>query len=63
MAGTESFTVEEVRAVYWDYFHEAGELWFNYLGTPEENAEETRKGCEGFIESLRKQRGRDYDDT
>jgi hypothetical protein len=47
-----AFTLEEIRRAFWLQFHKSGELWFNYLGTPEENEASTRSGWQEFEEAL-----------
>lgn len=47
-----TFTLEQVRQAYWKVFHGAGELWFDYLGSPEENAESTAEHWAEFEAAL-----------
>jgi len=46
------FSIEQIKEAFWDVFHESGELWFDYLGTPENNTEVTEGFWESFVESL-----------
>lgn len=46
--------IDAVRAAFWDVFHQSGELWFNYLGTPSENAKATELYWEEFQSALSK---------
>lgn len=46
------FTLAQVRAAFWEVFHESGEQWFNYLDSPEVNAQSTEAGWNDFWEAL-----------
>ena len=46
------YSLNVIRAAFWATFHESGEKWFNYLSTPEQNAEYTQGSCEEFMENL-----------
>jgi len=48
------YTIEQIKAAFWDVFHESGELWFGYLGSEEENSEYTMSSWEDFKEALEK---------
>lgn len=49
-----SFTLSQIKAAFWEKFHEAGELWFDYLGNKEDNESCTNSSWEEFFESLEK---------
>jgi len=46
------YTVDEIKKAFWETFHESGELWFNYQGTPENNTEVTEEWWDTFLEEL-----------
>jgi len=46
------FSVEQIKAVFWEEFHGAGELWFDYLGDEEENEDCTEGYWQDFLETL-----------
>ena len=46
------YTLEEVKKAFWATFHESGELWFDYLGTHENNTEVTEEWWDTFLEEL-----------
>lgn len=48
----ETFTLFEIRRAFFESFHESGELWFDYLGSPQENLESTEKYWIEFEEKL-----------
>ncbi len=54
-----TYTLDQIKSAFWEKFHETGELWFNYLGTPEENEEPTQRIWEEFVEELEKTGGGD----
>lgn len=47
-----TYTLDEVKKAFWEQFHCAGEVWFNYLGTNEENEGSTKYRWEMFLENL-----------
>lgn len=49
----ETYTVEQIKRAFWQEFHESGELWFSYLGTPEENESHTQTAWREFLDALR----------
>jgi hypothetical protein len=49
-----SFTISQIKAAFWEQFHKAGELWFDYLGSEEDNQSCTNGSWEEFLESLEK---------
>ena len=49
-----SFTLSQVKEAFWEQFHEAGELWFDYLSSKEDNESCTVSSWEEFLESLEK---------
>jgi len=55
--GMKSYTIEEIKAAFWDEFHLGGERWFNYLGTDEVNEDSTQSAWESFLEELEKKGG------
>lgn len=56
MQGTKqaTYALEQIKAAYWAEFHAKGELWFNYLGTDEENEDHTQTNWEMFVNKLEK---------
>lgn len=48
----ETFTLDQIKNAFWENFHESGEFWFDYLGSPEDNTEATDKYWEDFEEKL-----------
>ena len=48
------FTIEQIKEAFWHEFHKSGEIWFNYLGTEEENEDSTRCKWEYLVEILQK---------
>lgn len=55
MTMEETFTLEQIKKAFWDNFHEAGEFWFDYLGSSENNTEATDKYWEDFEARLMEQ--------
>lgn len=51
----ETFTLEQIKKAFWDNFHEAGEFWFDYLNSPEDNEETTDRYWSDFEAKLMKQ--------
>jgi len=51
-ASAGSYTLEQIKAAFWAEFHETGELWFNYQGSPQENNEYTEGYWISFLENL-----------
>jgi hypothetical protein len=49
----ENYTIEQIKKAFWETFHESGELWFNYLGTDEDNNESTDNEWLDFKENLK----------
>jgi len=47
-----TFTLDQIKDAFWKTFHEAGELWFNYLGSKEVNEESTVYNWNEFLENL-----------
>ena len=45
-----------IKKAYWKCFHKAGELFFNHIGTKEENESSTEQGWLEFIEILREEK-------
>lgn len=50
----QTYTLAQIKKAFWARFHEKGELWFNYLDSPEENEEDTNASWEAFLEELEK---------
>jgi hypothetical protein len=48
----EVYTIEEIKKAFWKTYHESGEIWFDYLGTDEQNERSTQGGWEDFLENL-----------
>mgnify|MGYP001591169967 CR=1 FL=1 len=46
------YSLAVIRAAFWKTFHESGERWFNYFGTPEQNSSYTEGEWDGFAENL-----------
>lgn len=51
---SKKYSVEEIKQAFWDNFHEAGEVWFNYLGDEERNTDTTQSEWADFLEWLEK---------
>ena len=50
-----AFTIAEIKAAFWNEFHEAGELWFPYrsMGASEQEcAQATEEHWQTFVEAL-----------
>jgi hypothetical protein len=47
-----TFTIDEIKKAYWEEYHEAGEIYFDHLGTPEENEKDTLDKWNCFLEAL-----------
>lgn len=52
MANATGYTLDEIRAAFWKTFHKRGELWFDYLGTEEENTSCTEDFWGDFSDNL-----------
>ena len=54
----ESYTLDQIKAAFWEEFHEAGELWFGQGGLKEgyeiDNDSYTEEFWESFLEHLTK---------
>lgn len=48
------YTLEQIKKAFWSEFHEAGEVWFDYFGSHEENEGCTESAWEDFVEALDK---------
>jgi hypothetical protein len=48
----ETFTLAEIKKAFFDSFHESGEFWFDYLGSPQENLESTTVYWDEFKDKL-----------
>jgi len=46
------FSIEQIKAAFWEEFHKAGELWFDYLGDEENNENSTEGHWQDFLETL-----------
>ena len=49
--------LEIIKDAFWKEFHESGEIFFNYLGSKEENEECTNSYWESFKDNLLIKRG------
>lgn len=47
------YTIAEIKAAYWKEFHAEGEMFFDYLGTDEENEDCTEAYWASFLWYLR----------
>ena len=47
-----TYTLDQIKKAFWTEFHESGELWFDYLGTKEENEQVTNSHWQTFFEAL-----------
>jgi len=52
IASRRTLTTDDVRAAFWKTFHKCGEVWFNYLGTDEENEHATQAFWDELLENL-----------
>ena len=46
------YTIEQIKKAFFEIFHESGELWFNYLGTPGRNLSSTLSYWNDFVDAL-----------
>lgn len=46
------YSVDQIKLAFWKTFHESGEIWFDYLSSPEENESSTNEEWEVFLENL-----------
>ena len=46
------YTLDEIKRAFWATFHKSGEVFFNYLGSDEENEASTNDGWVEFSEHL-----------
>ena len=46
------YPLSQIKKAFWAEFHEAGEVWFDYVSTPEENNQSTESHWESFLEAL-----------
>jgi len=46
------YTEEQIKKVFYETFHEMGEMFFDYTGTPEENTASTENEWEEFKKNL-----------
>ena len=42
------YDIEQIKAAFWEQFHKSGELWFDYLGTDEDNEGSTVEYWDAF---------------
>lgn len=47
-----SFTLSEIQRAFFENFHESGEYWFDYMGSPQENQDTTEYYWKEFKEKL-----------
>ena len=52
IGGERDYSLTDVKRAFWEMFHEAGEVWFSNLGTPEENTRNTEQAWNEFQTSL-----------
>jgi len=43
------FSLKRIKQAFWKEFHKSGELWFDYLGTEEENEASTNEFWRDFL--------------
>ncbi len=53
----ELYSLDEIKKAFWEEFNECGEVWFNYLDSPEQNELSTIAKWESFTEQLKKVKG------
>ena len=46
------FSIEQIHAAFWEEFHNAGDVWFDYLGDEENNEDSTEGHWQDFLETL-----------
>lgn len=46
------YTLEEIKMAFWGTFHQVGEIWFDYIGTEEEQNSHTEEWWDTFLEEL-----------
>ena len=46
------YSLAVIRTAFWETFHECGERWFSYIGTPEHNSSYTEEEWNMFAEHL-----------
>lgn len=49
------YTEEQIKNAFWKSFHEAGEIWFDYLSDEESNNKSTQCKWEDLLENLKEQ--------
>lgn len=49
------FTEDQVKRAFWEHFHKKGEIFFDYLGSPEKNEASTADEWQEFAGKLREQ--------
>ena len=47
-----TYTEAQIKAAFWKAFHKCGEVWFNYIGTEEQNETSTQESWRDFEEAL-----------
>ena len=52
MSNKKAFTLAEIREAFWAEFHKAGEVFFSYLGEPDENTADTEDSWRAFVSHL-----------
>lgn len=50
------YTLEEIKKAYWAEFHAVGEVFFDCLGTDEENEKSTNRDWLDFVDALKEQK-------
>lgn len=48
----QTYTKEEIKQAFWDTFHRAGDVWFDYLSDEERCNRSTFSGWMEFYENL-----------
>ena len=52
IGGERDYSLTEVKRAFWETFHEAGEIWFSYLSSPDQNTSYTEEWWQTFQEHL-----------
>ena len=48
LGGPRDYSLTDVKRAFWKMFHEAGEVWFSNVGTPEQNTGKTEQAWNEF---------------
>ena len=49
------FSEAQIKSAFWEEFHEAGELWFDYLGNEKDSEDSTNGYWQDFLLVLKRQ--------